>query len=1047
MFDLISKDPHISRTFILEISTPPCVTVNELTWWLQNLLKSVIKAVDENTSYILIACGLNPTQKYSLGLSFGEHHHIGCKEQFLRLAVYNMIRNFIPHFIALSVNSPFEANTTTDTHMRLNNKIVVAPRCIRSIRLYKNEDQLGPSSPFTYVPYLSVPDMEYFMTHVQRRKENGRLVDIYPFTIHDTVEMRFFDTQFSISRQVGIAILLDALAEKAKRIYYKEGIKGIPSVSAKSLIKNREEAIKLGLKGVFYADDTMFMQWPTFSEMYNKRLFSDGKENRYLNDAVIGMLYYIKDILLEKDLIDSEFLQPIFVSIFGGKDWPSMMSPADFLLFRYISLEKNIDMLLLEIRKIIATSAQNPIYDPLNVMPSLPDFLVPERLLSVDINAPEQVYMNQAIEYSIAIENRGNQRFRSIPVQVLVVTTNGDRKENITKCIPVINPKKQQIIHTGRLKMETNNDVIIKVFMKINNKLIKATRTVKVVTVQSRISTDIFGIDLDAPISYNIEIYSEEEINKDLEIDVALILPRYNMVLKKISKKVPFRGIKRIYFDDKDIGPIVIDKFPDDAHDVEVGYLRLQVKDESGNVVCSAKSGNLMIISHRIKVAFDRISEETPILRPVKEKFFLGDQLIIQFTAIPEPFKKDEIKILVNFVTKKSGTLNIFERSITAIKEKRFSFDWQIPFDMLITEEDKFRLEFIAMKGEKRVGYFETQWYLLLPAKPIAKILLVETPDIIYQGQKMACIVTIEVYDTEKLLKCIAKVITQNDEMIILQTELSGEKSVIIKPTPFFVTANMIIEDYLKLLIEIYDENNKLIDSKIVLTKAVRVSDYLIKIQSARDLAIPGYKTQFSFFVDGDFSKNKILNVSMFLNKLKIKKDWTILLEQDKYMYNLEIPLPLFSILEDEVFLEAEIIDTETNDILKKKTIRFPIDKSNNIQIDVDIRCVLENNEPVPDFLLVSEKVIVTPILRSKYPDKIVIDFQLDILENNIVVFSKLFENIALVKKQQTKLPQIEFIPTVDEEIHTIKITGKLFQDGFEIPVKIDPVIFFTIRE
>jgi hypothetical protein len=110
-YTLIGHDPNVvSLTWILEVATPPCTTLEELAWWIQTLIAISYESLPKDSHAILISTGLNPTQEYRRNLSFGEHHHILSPEvdETTKIAVYNIIRNFIPHLIALSVNSPFE---------------------------------------------------------------------------------------------------------------------------------------------------------------------------------------------------------------------------------------------------------------------------------------------------------------------------------------------------------------------------------------------------------------------------------------------------------------------------------------------------------------------------------------------------------------------------------------------------------------------------------------------------------------------------------------------------------------------------------------------------------------------------------------------------------------------------------------------------------------------------------------------------------------------------------------------------------------------------
>ena len=163
--DIFSRDGNVTMsTFILELVTPPCQYAEELAYWAGTLF-NVAKVVLPKQLHIM-STAINPTLKeYVRGLSHGDHSHIGSFANDLELAqAYDMIRNFIPHIIALSVNSPMINNAPTDvikTKDEGGKPRYVAPGCIRSIRLANNTTMLSNSNePSKYLPYLSRGDDE-----------------------------------------------------------------------------------------------------------------------------------------------------------------------------------------------------------------------------------------------------------------------------------------------------------------------------------------------------------------------------------------------------------------------------------------------------------------------------------------------------------------------------------------------------------------------------------------------------------------------------------------------------------------------------------------------------------------------------------------------------------------------------------------------------------------------------------------------------------------------------------------------------------------------
>lgn len=185
----------------------------------------------------LIATGVNPISSSRSNENFGEHHHIGVKDAGEKVRVSNHIRNFIPELMALTVNSPYYEGHETgfmSTRVFRSKHIKIPPRVsvdsFESWRIYPEpiEDKLGG---------------------------NIRYWDVTPFTENNlpTVEVRLFDTQISISYSLGIAILLEAIALKAKKMSAQNITP--PKVNHSIIEHNRMQAMLHGF-GAHFRKDT-----------------------------------------------------------------------------------------------------------------------------------------------------------------------------------------------------------------------------------------------------------------------------------------------------------------------------------------------------------------------------------------------------------------------------------------------------------------------------------------------------------------------------------------------------------------------------------------------------------------------------------------------------------------------------------------------------------------------------------------------------------------------------------------------------------------------
>ncbi|MHA1908402.1 MAG: hypothetical protein ACW98Y_13970, partial [Candidatus Thorarchaeota archaeon] len=407
-FTLVGHDPNVtSLTWILEIATPPCSTIEELAWWVQTLIAVSYDSLPKDANVTLISTGLNPAREYLKNLSFGEHHHILGPEVSaeVRIGIYNLMRNFIPHIIALTVNSPFENKRATDEVWVDDQGRTRAPKCKRSIRLDRNTTQLGPTNEFEMIPYLVEPDEEGFGRHVNRSP--ARMVDMYPFTRLDTIELRVSDTQLSVPRRIGVALLLQTIALKGKKMI--EAGQKIPDAGSASLAANREAAVEAGLWGPFKPSSGDPKS--EFVKIYNQQVNDDGslnekKKNRFMAGAVTSMLYFLRDELEELKVIDNPFMQPILVSIFGSEFVSPKTTGADFQLDVYAQSELNLVVLLRKLSEITRECCTNWLYDPLEGTPHLPTWLCWWKGIEPEIvTEKERIFAGQIAHFAISIRN------------------------------------------------------------------------------------------------------------------------------------------------------------------------------------------------------------------------------------------------------------------------------------------------------------------------------------------------------------------------------------------------------------------------------------------------------------------------------------------------------------------------------------------------------------------------------------------------------------------------------------------------------------------
>ena len=389
--DMFGRDGNVTMaTFILELVTPPCQYAEELAYWAGTLF-NVAKATLPR-GYSIMSTAMNPTMKeYIRGLSHSDHHHVGSfSSDQEKVQCYSMVRNFIPHIISLSVNSPILNSQPTDV---IKSKIIdgkpryTAPKCIRSIRLLNNTTMLSDSTdPKKYLPYLSCTngieaDQNFFLaTTGYASLYDARFQDVFPFTKYGTIECRICDAQISICRRIGIAMLLQTMYYKARKLL--SAGKYVPDVNSETLCINRKMAIERGLIGLFKEqnlDRSYIDQYdPTgfFSECY---LGPVGRPHRFIFEAVQQMFRYFKEEFVELGYMRSPFLKPLLQSVFGEISYavpPMTEAEYQLSLFDWKVKQGQEPNIFEDIKYFTITYSQDPIQQPLTGNLTLPDYML-----------------------------------------------------------------------------------------------------------------------------------------------------------------------------------------------------------------------------------------------------------------------------------------------------------------------------------------------------------------------------------------------------------------------------------------------------------------------------------------------------------------------------------------------------------------------------------------------------------------------------------------------------------------------------------------------
>ncbi|MHA1994533.1 MAG: glutamate-cysteine ligase family protein [Candidatus Hodarchaeales archaeon] len=398
--NVFGPDPNISQiTWLLELVTPPCEYLEEIAFWIDSLYAAAAHGLSKvKNKFTLLPIGLNPMEKrVRSGLTCGEHHHIGIPS-FFRAPVYNMLRNYIPHLIALSSTSPFLNQKSSGKIIvkEKDGKKQVISRGIHSYRLANNTGQMGPNIP-QYLPIIDdMTTREDFARAIKKVPPEDRMIDLFPYTDYSTIELRFFDAQPWRENRLAMVLLIQALAQKTKELIKQK--KPVPTVSSLSLYENRRKAVQFGLLAQFTRDENLTGEFAWF---YNYDIENGVKASKLMH-SVLALLIYIEDELLE---FNSAYLDQILLPVLGSKKFAPPFSVCDYLFSLYTDKGQNMNEFLKEVYY-----TEKLTYPP-QVAGDFSSFLVenpPDSFIEVD---EQQQNLTQLLKQDIATR----QEFKSTP--------------------------------------------------------------------------------------------------------------------------------------------------------------------------------------------------------------------------------------------------------------------------------------------------------------------------------------------------------------------------------------------------------------------------------------------------------------------------------------------------------------------------------------------------------------------------------------------------------------------------------------------------------
>jgi carboxylate-amine ligase len=211
---------------VIEVGTPICANIAEARREITRLRREIITLTRENGLRIA-AAGTHPISHWAqvpitsnerydqivyelqmlarANLIFGLHVHVAVEDPTIRIEILNVVRYFLPHVFALSVNSPFWCGQNTGW---------------KSYRA-----KVFERFPRTGIPdhFNTLADYDDYVDTLVRTHciDNPKKIwwDVRPHPFFPTLEYRICDVPMRVDETICFAALFQALTVKLYRIY------------------------------------------------------------------------------------------------------------------------------------------------------------------------------------------------------------------------------------------------------------------------------------------------------------------------------------------------------------------------------------------------------------------------------------------------------------------------------------------------------------------------------------------------------------------------------------------------------------------------------------------------------------------------------------------------------------------------------------------------------------------------------------------------------------------------------------------------------------
>ncbi|MEO8217012.1 MAG: carboxylate-amine ligase [Acidobacteriota bacterium] len=249
--DQIKREMHQS---VVEVGTNICANVGEAREQVTLLRREIILLARENGLRVASA-GTHPFTNWRdvpitadpryeqivhdlqmvarANLVFGLHVHVAIEDLETRIQIMNVVRYFLPHIFALSVNSPFWLGENTGW------------KSYRS-KVFENFPRTG--IPDVFSTHGEFDDMVSTLVKAQCI-DNAKKIwwDVRPHPFFPTLEYRICDVPMRIDETICLAALFQAVTVKLWKLY--DNNMGWRLYSRSLISENKQRAARWGIDG------------------------------------------------------------------------------------------------------------------------------------------------------------------------------------------------------------------------------------------------------------------------------------------------------------------------------------------------------------------------------------------------------------------------------------------------------------------------------------------------------------------------------------------------------------------------------------------------------------------------------------------------------------------------------------------------------------------------------------------------------------------------------------------------------------------------------